>query len=333
MLSNNHSQDKTQNRWAILVWVIVLSLLLAACSGTQAKKPFTIGVVAEAVIMSPAIEGFKAGMTDLGYAEGKDVTYVYNGPTGSNAEAVDREIKNLLAQKVDMLVVIGVVPTKQSKQAVAGTNIPVVFTGTPADVVQSGLVESTSHPGDNLTGVQITSIDAKALELFASISPQAKKIYVPYNPADEIAVGWVAGLEQAAAQEKIELVQGKVKSAEEAVAAIESLPADIDAIFRIPSPTLEAKNAELSQAAIKRGLPTIASSPIDEAIMLTVAMDPVEIGKQGARLVHQIRQGVKPADLPIETAEFYSTINLKTAQAIGLDIPDEILLQADIIIR
>jgi putative ABC transport system substrate-binding protein len=327
-----HNQHHQYLPVCIVVFIIT-GLLLAACGDHDHPKTFTIGVVAEAAIMSPTIEGFKAAMTDLGYAEGKDVTYIYNRPIGSNAETVDREIKNLLAQKVDMLVVIGVVPTKQSKQAVAGTNIPVVFTGTPADVVQSGLVESTNHPGGNLTGVQISSIDSKALELFVSINPQAKKIYVPYNPADEIAVGWVAGLSQVASQQKIQLVQGKAKSAEEAVAAIESLPADIDAIFRIPSPTLDANNALLSQAAAKRGLPTITPSPIDEAIMLTVAMNPVEIAKQGARLAHQIRQGVKPADLPIETAEFYITINLKTAQAIGLDIPDEVLLQADTIIR
>jgi len=331
MSGDNHSQNRTRTGCTILAGVVVMSLLLSGC-GTQAKKPFTIGVVAEAVIMSPAIEGFKAGMTDLGYAEGKDVIYIYHQPTGSTDEAVDREIKTLLGQKVDMLVVIGVVPTKQAKQAVAGTNIPVVFTGTPADVV-SGLVESSSHPGGNLTGVQITSIDSKALGLFASIRPQAKKIYVPYNPADEIAVGWVAGLEQAASQQKIELVQGKVQSAEEAVAAIESLPADIDAIFRIPSTSLEAKNAALSQSAIKRGLPTVTSSPIDEAILLTVAMDPFEIGKQGARLAHQIRQGTKPADLPIETAEFYITINLKTAQAIGFNIPDGVLRRANKVIR
>jgi putative ABC transport system substrate-binding protein len=72
---------------------------------------------------------------------------------------------------------------------------------------------------------------------------------------------------------------------------------------------------------------------MDEAMLLTMSIDPVEMGKQAARLTHQIRQGVKPADLPVETAEVFLTINLKTAQAIGLDIPDEILHRADKVIR
>ena len=73
--------------------------------------------------------------------------------------------------------------------------------------------------------------------------------------------------------------------------------------------------------------------PLDEAVLLTLAADLFGTGKQAARLADQIRQGVGPADLPVETAEIVLTINLKTAEAIGLDISDEVLLRADIIIR
>jgi ABC-type uncharacterized transport system substrate-binding protein len=76
-----------------------------------------------------------------------------------------------------------------------------------------------------------------------------------------------------------------------------------------------------------------AGLPLDEAVLITLATEFFETGKQTARLAHQIRQGAKLADLPVETAEIFSAINLKTAEAIGLDIPDEVLLQADIIVR
>jgi putative ABC transport system substrate-binding protein len=72
---------------------------------------------------------------------------------------------------------------------------------------------------------------------------------------------------------------------------------------------------------------------MDEAMLLTMSIDPVEMGKQAARLTHQIRQGIKPADLPVEMAEVFLVINLKTAQAVGLDIPNEILLRANEVIR
>jgi putative ABC transport system substrate-binding protein len=128
-------------------------------------------------------------------------------------------------------------------------------------------------------------------------------------------------------------VLDEVHSVEEAVAAIESLPEDVDAIFRIPSPTLDPKNNELSQTAIKRGLPMGTGLPLGESVLLTLATNLFEMGKQAARLADQICQGTKPADLPVETGEIFMTINLKTAETIELDISNEILLQADTIIR
>ncbi len=312
--------------------LFVFTGLLATACGGQAQKPFTIGIVAESPAIAPILESFKASMTELGYVEGKDVTYIYASPVGSGVEAIDGEIKNLLAQKVDLLLVTGLVPTQQAKQAVAGTNTPVVF-ALASGVVELGLVESISHPGGNLTGIQAGYEIPKALEWLVKITPNAKKIYVPYNPADGASVGFLAIVDKSASQLKVELVPGEVSSTEEAVAAIESLPTDINAIFSVPSPTLDPRNAELSQAAIKRGLPTGSFVPMDEATLLTLAIDFAATGKQAARLAHQIRQGVKPADLPVETADFFLTINLKTAQAIGLDIPDTTLRQADKVIR
>jgi putative ABC transport system substrate-binding protein len=322
-----------RNQPLLIVIFIITGLLLTACGGA-AQKPFTIGVVAESAAAAAPVETFKAGLTELGYVDGKDVTYIDNGPVGSNTAAADAEIKKLLAQKVDMLLVIGPVPAQQAKQAVAGTDVPVIFTPLPERVVENGLVASISHPGGNLTGIQGGNELPKTLEWLVKITPNARKIYVPYGSDDEISVGILADLEKVAPQLNVEFVRGEMKSTEEAVAAIESLPADIDAIFFIPAPTLESKTSELSQAAIKRGLPTGTFVPkLDERILVTVSFDPIETGKQVARLIHQIRQGIKPADLPVETVELYLTINLKTAQAIGLDIPDEILRQADNIIR
>jgi putative ABC transport system substrate-binding protein len=328
----NRNQQLKYSTILIIIFIITGLLLTACGGGAQAQKTYTIGVVAESPAVAPILEAFKASIAELGYVEGKDVTYIYNGPLGSNVEAIDGEIKNLLAQKVDLLLVISVLPAQQAKQAVAGTNIPIVFA--PAtEVVENGLVESISHPGGNLTGIQAGNEIPKALEWLVKITPNAKKIYVPYNPADEVSVGLLVIVDEFASQLKIELVPGPVNSTEEAVAAIESLPADINAIFRIPSPTLDQKNIELSQAAIKRGLPMGGFVRLDEEMLLTLAIDSAETGKQAARLVHQIRQGVKPADLPVEMAEVFLAINLKTARVIGLDIPNEILLRADEVIR
>ena len=156
---------------------------------------------------------------------------------------------------------------------------------------------------------------------------------MPYKPDEQDSLNVLGLVNQGAAQLNVEIVHGEVHSVEEAVAAIENLPEDIGAILRIPSPLLDPQSNELSQAAIKRGLPIGAFLHLDDTTLLTLSMNLFEVGKQESRLADQIFKGIKPGDLPIETPEFYLTLNLKTAQAIGLDIPDEILRQADTVIR
>jgi putative ABC transport system substrate-binding protein len=330
MLGINRSLNKIRNR--CLVGIIVLSLLVTACGGATPPQSYTVGVINLSPSLDDIAEAFKESMSELGYVEGENVTYIYHGIVEPDPQAIDGEVKNLLAQDVDVLFTVGNLPALAAKQAVAGTDMPVVF-GPMMKPVEEGLVANLRQPGGKVTGVTNGQGTAKALEWLVMITPKARKVYVPYNPDDNISVSVLAGLDKAPSQLGIELMLHEVHSVEEAVAAIENLPEDVDAIFRIPSPTLDPRNDLLSQAAIKRGLPLGTPIVLDEVVLLTYAADFFEVGKQAARLAHQIRQGVKPADLPVEMAEFYLAINLKTAEAIDLDIPDEILLQANIIVR
>ena len=320
--------SKKKGLFALLVMLALSVLLLSSCK--QDETP-TIGVIVEVSILEPSFDGFKAGMTELGYVEGEDVTYIYNGITEATPEAMDAEIKNLLDQQVDMLVTVGTLAHLQAKQAVAGTDMPVVFLSC-ARPVDTGLIDSINQPGGNLTGTQVGLSFGKALEMLVEVS-QAQKVYVPYNPNDEASLTTLPFVEERATSLGIELVLDEVGSVAEAVTAIETLPEDIDAIFRIPSPTLDPENNLLSQAAIEQGLPMGGSVPLDDAVLISVTNDLFESGKAAAPIADHILNGVDPAVEPVRSTDFTLTVNLETANAIGLEISDAVLGQADTIIR
>jgi putative ABC transport system substrate-binding protein len=132
---------------------------------------------------------------------------------------------------------------------------------------------------------------------------------------------------------EVEIVLDEVRSVEEAIPAVDSLPGDIDAIFFIPAPLRNADTERITQALRSFRPPTGVSNPVTPSVFVTVASDLVKIGNPSARLARQIFQGVKPADLPVETADFLATLNRKTAQAFGLAIPGDLLGQAYTITR
>jgi putative ABC transport system substrate-binding protein len=316
-----------------IIMVVILGLLLINFGGCKNKeKLFTVGIGIHASVHLPVFEGFKEGMAESGYVEGKNIRYIYDGILGSDQAVVDAEIKKLLSQNVDLLLTTGNHVSLRAKKAVEGTDIPIII-GASSNPVEEGLVESLTHPNGNVTGIRVADTMPKLMELLVLINPNTKKIYLPYNPDDKNSAAFLESLNKAASQLGVKLVSQEVHSAEEAVAAIESLPKDIGAIFIIPSPTLDASNSKLSQAAIKRGLPMGSALPLDESVLLTLTTDFFETGKQAARLADQIRRGIKPKELPMVNAETILTVNLKTAEKIGIKIPDEILIKANKIIR
>jgi len=314
-----------------LKWLVapILLFIISGGCGNHARV-FTIGVITYGNSNTSSLEGFKAGMAELGYNEGKDIKYLYAIITNDNDQEIDTKIKKLLTQGPDLILAMGKLALNAKRLAEGGT--PVIFSGN-AYPVETGLVKSLKRPEGNITGVKSADGVSKALEWLVTIIKDAKKIYMPYDPDDPMATIELPRVNNAASQLGIEVVAQKVYSVEEATAAIEDLPGDIGGVFMILSKNLNQRNSEIIQAAIKRGLPTGAPVPLDEDILITLNSDFNGIGRKTARLAQQIMQGVKPSDLPVETGDTLLTINLKTATKIGLNIPDDVLAQATTIIR
>ena len=329
MLGKHKSQNGTRTGLTLLVSVVVLSLLLAACGAKP--KTYTIGMASE-LGLGAVLNGFKAKMTELGYVEGKNVTYIYHGELKTDSQVNEAEIKSLMGQKADLLLTVGNAPTIAAKKAVEGTGTPVVFAPS-LNPVGAGIVASISHPGGNLTGIQAVSTTPKALEWLLKLAPGTKRVYTPYNPADPTASASIKSLPDAAAKFGIELVLDEVSSGEEELAGIKALPKD-SAILFVISPSLNSSLEDALKLAVELRIPAGAGNSVAEDKMLfNYATDLPQTGKQAAVLADKILKETKPGDLPVETAEFTLTINLKTAQAIGLNIPDDILRQAQKIVR
>jgi putative ABC transport system substrate-binding protein len=319
----------------VVVVLIVGGLLLRPLvSGETQAKTHTIGVICYHADLETAFDGFKAGLAELGYVEDEDVTYIYNGPM-PDPQAGEREVESLVAQDVDLIFTVGTLATLQAKQAVEGTDVPVVFAPV-LNPVEEGIVESISYPGGNVTGVQtMGNTLPKTLEWLLKLVPETTKVYVPYNPEDAVSATAIPPLREAAAMLGVELVFGEVGAAEEAMAAIETLPEDVGAIFLMPAPSLGSRISDVIEAATEHGIAvgSYVSGHAEAGALVSYTSDSFFMGKQAARLADQIFQGTAPADLLVKTAEHFLTINLKTAEAIGLDIPDEVLRQANTVIR
>lgn len=323
-------RDRKRTR---IIWATAAVLTLIVFIGCKPHSDiFTIGVVGHK-INGLEFDSFRTGMTELGYIEGGNYKMVYKDiPSLTNYRGIDAKLKEILAEDMDMLLIKEMEVALRAKGLVKGTDMPVLLIGCPSPV-ESGIVDSISRPGGNITGVQVVDSGPKALEWLARITPDAKKIWLPCNPDDLISALELAKLDKALPQLGIELAIQKINSVEETIDAINQLPEEIDAVFFIPSPILNDEAGRLNRAAIKKNITTGASLGLDEDILITFKTDMSDCGRKTARIAGQIIQGVEPADLPIETSEAQLIINLKTAEAIGLNIPDAVLEQATIIIR
>lgn len=322
----------SRNKVIIPAFAVIICVVCLFTGCKNQPQMFTIGMVNDSSIFNPTLEGFKTCMTELGYIEGKNMRYIYNGIIENNNQSIDAEIEMLLARDIDLLVTAGSLASSRAKCAADGSDVPVVFMACLRPI-EEGIIESLIHPGQNITGVATSDPTNKALEFLKSAVPGVKRIYIPYNPDDQISLTTLSGLDNVAMQIGLELLYVKVYSVEEAIAIIEDSTKNFDAVYSIPSPTLNPRNSELSQAAIKRKLPMVSIVPMDETVLIALASDFIDIGKQAARLAHQIYNGVKSSDLPVETSETFLTVNLDTAEKIGINIPYSILAQADKIIR
>jgi len=319
-----------RNVYIALLCSILCGILLVAC-GNPPPKVYTVGLINILPVLEETVQGFKSEMADLGYIEGENITYLGGAIT---LEELDSVLQDMVKADVDLILTTTTASTQAAQKATSGATIPVVFTPL-ADPVGAGIVESLRAPGGNSTGLTFSDQEAMRLELFMQIAPTMQRLYIPYNPGDPAPSRALAIIREVAPKLDVELILQEVHTADEAEAAVKSIPEDADGVFLLVDTLIGSYILDLTETAIEQRLPMASANAdaIKQGALMGYGPRQEASGRQAARLADQILKGAKPSDLPVETAEVYLGINLQTAQAIGLEVPELILRRADTIIR
>jgi putative ABC transport system substrate-binding protein len=324
-----HCMTRTRISPVVMILLSVfISLSVISCVRKPEKK-YVIAVINPNPELSDVVRGFKNKMSEYGYVEGENTTYI----TINKLRDIDPADPEFRQKKVNLIFTLTTPATLKSKKVMEWTGVPVVF-GTSYDPVKGGIVKRLVYQAEDITGIKVGGSTQKALEWLLKIAPKVKRIFVPVKMDTEAAPLSLAELEEAAAKFKIDLVISHVGTPEELRAALADIPKDVDAIFFVNSIFIVSNVKTIVETSVKRKLPTAGGVGLyDRGVIICYSQDGERSGKQAARLAHEILKGIPASSLPIEQAYFYLGINLKTAEAIGLRIPDDVLGEADFIVR
>ena len=279
----------------------------------------------------PVFGYFKEGLRILGYIEGRNIQIEFRSADGK-PERLAALAAGLVGIKVDILVAAQTPAITAAKQATS--QIPIVMAGS-GDPVGTGLIASLARPGGNITGTTGTTADmgAKTLELFRELIPSAKRVAVLANATDPFTKPFLDQLQRAGRSMALEISPIMIReTAEFSAAFVDMVKRRTDGV--IVQPSLQRRIA--AEMAMKHRLPAFSPQgpfPGEGGLMSYSASIP-DIHRGAAVYVDKILKGAKPADLPVEQpTKFELIVNLKTAKALGITIPQSILLRADRVIE
>ena len=280
-------------------------------------------------------EAFRQGLRELGYVEGRSIVLEHRWLEGAvdRAPAVASELVNL---KVDVIVAVSVPVIRAAQQATS--TIPIVMAAS-FDAVDTGLVASLARPGGNTTGLTLlsTAVVAKRLELLREAVPEVSHLAVllgPPAPADALFLREAEVGAQAMRMRLQILRAADPNDVERAFAAMSRGRAN--ALLMSEHPFLFTPRARVAELAAKHRLPTVVSFRefVERGALMSYGADLADLYGRAAVYVDKILKGARPAELPIEQPNtFELLINLKTAKALGLTIPQSLVLRADQVIE
>jgi len=321
---------------AALVASLGAFCLPCASDAQQPASPRLIGVLLVAFSLeSKEAQAFRQGLRDAGYAEGRDVVIEWRSVNGDYAR-IPALATDLVQRKVDVIVVDSTPGAQAVKRATS--TIPIVM-AVIGDPVGSGIVANLAHPGGNVTGFSVlaAALSAKRLQLLKETIPRLTRVTALWNPDTRWHAKAVEELKAVAPSLSIELSFVSVRTPEDFSPAFSAASrAHAQALYVLDDAQFVVHRRTLLKLASKAQLPDtygVRHFP-DEGGLMSYGANYADNWRRSAGYVDKILKGARPGDLPIEQpTKFEFVVNLKTARALGITIPQSILVRADEVIR
>ena len=327
-------------RRALLLASLMLAVGRPLSSGAQdAARQRRVFVLSNTLESDPLGRAQQAalleGLKERGWVEGRNLRVDYRW-VGNDLSRYSRSIPEVVGSSPDVIVIGGGTNMVRPMQQATGT-IPIVF-ATATDPVGGGLVASLARPGGNITGLSQREfgLGAKALELIKQLEPRITRAAVVRDPSSTGGVGQFGAIQTAAQALRVEVVPIDVRTApaiEREIGAFANSPNG--GLIVTSSSSARAHRKTLIGLAHQHRLPAVfpSSAYVSEGALSSYGIDTVHAYRGVAAYVDRILKGEKPADMPVQQpTKFELAVNLKTARAIGLAVPQAVLLRADKII-
>jgi putative tryptophan/tyrosine transport system substrate-binding protein len=323
-------------RYVLHTFAVGLLATPVAARAQSAEKVYRIGYLTAVTASSPSLAAFRQGLRDLGWVEGHNIVIEYRSGEGRYDRLADVAAE-LVRLNVDVIVAAPTPAALAAKKAT--TTVPIVGVSL-TEPVGIGLVTSLARPGGNVTGVSYsvgTDIFGKDLALLKEVVPKVRRVAVLSNPDSPAQPLTISNIKDAARPLGLKLLLLEARAAGDFDGAFSAMArARVGALFIVTDPVFIPHRARLINLAARNLLPSISTQRADAEAGGLISYGPnfADMYRRAASYVDKILKGAKPGDLPVEQpTSFEFVINLKTAKALGLSIPQSVLARADQVIE
>jgi len=304
----------------------------AAVAQAPSRHP-TVGMLWTHVpVTDPNLDLYREAFRELGYEEGRNLTLRIVSAEG-RLDQLPALANDLIRQGVDVIMTVNDISTRAAQRAT--TEIPIVMVGLGSDPVSLGFVDNLRRPGGNITGIYslLSGLESKRLEILKQAMPQVSRVAVLRHPP--FGENALPDLQRAGKALKLKLEIIEIGSADELKTAFQAAKRKkVGAMLLMWSPISYLHRDRIASLAIEYKLPIVSSLALEVGAFMSYGIDMKESVKRACYYADRLLKGAKPGELPVEElSRLKLTVNLRTARAMGIAIPDSILVRADEVVR